>query len=305
MSAQDPYYANVGLLVPFEGCLNQTGFIDFSSSPHTLVGIGNTKISTATSKWGKGSLYLDGSNDSLRVGHSSKLSLSDNFTLSLWIRADPSPPHSLGAIISQDYGSGNTPMLFSLLNGSGNWNARYYSAVTSEWDVVNGLNLGDALSFNTWYHFETSRSGQTYRGFRNGVLIDTKIATNNPAIKTKEWIIGANRYSNYNFFKGYIQDLCFTQKCRHTADFTPPGRLVVPHFPNYGPSVTIGNNLTISGSGAGDYVAILDAVSKELVTLVEPDIDGDWSASVPMGDYYAVYFGDGCQPIAHGPYTLS
>lgn len=69
--------------------------------------------------------------------------------------------------------------------------------------------------------------------------------------------------------------------------------------------VSIGSNLTVSGNGAGDFVAIIDATTKGLVKLVEPDINGDWAASVPEGEYYALYFGAGCQPIAHGPYTLT
>lgn len=71
------------------------------------------------------------------------------------------------------------------------------------------------------------------------------------------------------------------------------------------PRVTIGNNVTVSGNGAGDCVAIIDATTKTLVKLVEPDTSGNWTDDMPEGEYYALYFGDGCQPICHGPYTLT
>lgn len=69
--------------------------------------------------------------------------------------------------------------------------------------------------------------------------------------------------------------------------------------------VSVSGNLTVSGNGAGDYVALLDATTKKLVKLVEPATNGDWTVKVLEGDYYVIYFGDGCQPIAHGPYTVS
>jgi len=83
----------------------------------------------------------------------------------------------------------------------------------------------------------------------------------------------------------------------YASDFTPPARLTL--------DATASGNLTVSGNGAGDYVAIIDVTTKELVKLVEPGTGGDWTADVPEGEYYALYFGDGCQPICHGPYTIT
>lgn len=307
MSAQDTHYSSVGLLLPFEGAAGAvSAFRDFSPSPKALTVGGNTRISTTASKWGNGAVYLDGSGDYLRVPYASTLSIGGDFTLEAWVNASSSPPSAIGAIVSQDYGSGTTPFLLTLLNGSGNWNATYYSAGTSEWSAVNGLSCGTGLAFGTWYHLAVCRSGQVYRGFLNGALLQSKTATANPASKTVQWVIGTDGYLTGTPFKGYLQDLRFTQVARYTADFTPPSRLVVPAFPDYGPSlVTVGNNLTVSGAGAGDAVAILDATTKTLVKVVDPATNGDWTASIPPGDYYVLYFGDGCQPIAHGPYTVS
>ncbi len=306
MAAQDPHYSSVGLLLPFEGATGSVrSFSDFAPSPKALIVGGNTQIS-ATSKWGNGAVYLDGSGDYLRVPYVSTLSISGDFTLEVWVNASSSPPDNIGAIVSQDYGSGTTPFLFALINGSGTWLAYYYSAGASEWSVVNGLLCGSGLAFGTWYHFAICRAGQVYRGFRDGVLINSVTAANNPGSKTVEWIIGTARDRIGTPFKGYLQDLRFTQYARYTANFTPPGRLVIPQYPDYGsPLTAIGNNLTIAGNGAGDSVAIIDATTKTLVKVVDPATNGDWTASIPAGDYYVLYFGDGCQPIAHGPYTVS
>jgi len=77
-------------------------------------------------------------------------------------------------------------------------------------------------------------------------------------------------------------------------------------FSAYGPPlITLGSHLTISGNGAGHAVAILDATTKALVQTATPATDGSWSAAVTAGNYYVLYFGAGCQPVAHGPYTVS
>lgn len=79
----------------------------------------------------------------------------------------------------------------------------------------------------------------------------------------------------------------------------PAGFLSYEYF-----TVEISSNLTVQGNGAGDYVAILDATTKELVTLIETDTNGDWADSIPEGVYYAIYFGGLLSDIS-GPHTIS
>lgn len=73
-------------------------------------------------------------------------------------------------------------------------------------------------------------------------------------------------------------------------------------------AIYIHSNLTVAGNGAGDFVAIIDATTKELVTLIEPDANGDWSAYVLEGEYYIIYFGTdnyGSVQLCNGPYTIT
>lgn len=77
-------------------------------------------------------------------------------------------------------------------------------------------------------------------------------------------------------------------------------------FLPWGPAnVSISGNLTKSNAEAGDYVAIIDSDTKSLEKLVVPDVIGDWSASVPAGDYYIIYFGNGYPSQISGPHTIS
>jgi len=307
MAFIDPHAASVGLLLPFEGANTAvSAFRDFSPNPRPIIVGGNTQISTTTSKWGYGSGYFDGSGDYLRVPYASSLSIAGDFTLEMWVNASSSPPSSIGAIVGQDYGSGATPLLFSLLNGSGNWGAVFYSAGASEWSAVNGLSCGYGLAFWTWYHMAICRAGQTYRAFQNGAIINSVTATNNPGSKTVEWVIGAARNYSGTPFKGYLQDLRFSQYARYTAAFTPPERLVSPILLGYVPTVTISGNVIVSGNGGAQLVVIRAVATRELITTATPNpITGAWTAAVPPGDYDISYFAPDCQPVCHGPYTVT
>jgi len=307
MAFIDPHAASVGLLLPFEGANTAvSAFREFSPNPRPIIVGGNTKISATTSKWGYGSGYFDGSGDYLRVPYASTLSISGDFTLEVWVNASASPPASIGAIVGQDYGSGTTPFLLALLNGSGNWSAAFYSASTSEWNAVNGLSCGTTLAFGVWYHLAISRAGQVYRAFRDGALISSVTATNNPASKTVEWVIGAARNYSGTPFKGFLQDMRFDQYARYTAPFTPPGRLVVPTLMGYVPTTTITGNVIVSGNGGAQLVVIRDVATRELIATAVPNaMTGSWTANIPPGDYDISYFAPNCQPICHGPYTVT
>lgn len=68
---------------------------------------------------------------------------------------------------------------------------------------------------------------------------------------------------------------------------------------------TLTGNVTTSAGVEADEVAIVRWRLKDLVTIVEPEPDGDWTVSVPPGDYGIAYFAAGCQPVIHGPYTVT
>lgn len=72
------------------------------------------------------------------------------------------------------------------------------------------------------------------------------------------------------------------------------------------PTGTLSGTVTVSGNGGADQVVIRSASNRQLVALATPDeTTGDWSASVPPGDYDISYFAPNCQPICHGPYTVT
>lgn len=128
--------------------------------------------------------------------------------------------------------------------------------------------------------------------------------------------MAVGRLGEYNnlYFKGYLQDLRITKGiARYTTDFTPPPRLWTPEhhsakylYPGALPTLkTLSGNCIVSGNGGAQQVVIRDAATRLLIATATPASNGDWSASVPPGDYDISYFAPNCQPICHGPYTVT
>lgn len=69
--------------------------------------------------------------------------------------------------------------------------------------------------------------------------------------------------------------------------------------------IPISGNAIVFGNGGADQVVIRHWTTRELVEIVTPASNGDWEAEVLEGDYDITYFAANCQPICHGPYTVT
>jgi hypothetical protein len=96
----DPNFANVKLLLGFEGTDGSTSTTDESPSAHTMTANGDAQIDTAQFKYGASSGLFDGAGDFWSAGTSSDWNLStansDQFTIEFWIRPQGSPTGTLG-----------------------------------------------------------------------------------------------------------------------------------------------------------------------------------------------------------------
>lgn len=164
-----------------------------------------------------------------------------------------------------------------------------------------------AIPNAAWNHIAIQRTASAYQLFVAGSLVITNtIAAGN--LTQTGFTIGANS-AGLSRLQAGIADFRITTAARYSGNFTPPpmgslvrfARLLLPPG-----SVTITGNVIVSGNGGAQQVAIRDVGTRELVATATPNATtGAWTADVPPGDYDISYFAPNCQPVCHGPYTVT
>jgi hypothetical protein len=207
----DPYRNNVVLHVPMTGANDSTTFTDVSPSPKTITVNGDTKISTAQSKWGNGSGYFDGTGDYLTTPNHADFNFgTGDFTIEAWTYrlsyAQNYEIVSYGSPGSTGFGLGSdsTQLVFLASN------------------VGARVSTTTLPALNTWVHIAVTRASGVYRLFFSGVVISTSGATSDNLDATTIFRIAVNRALT-SITTGYMQDLRITKGvARYTADFAPP-----------------------------------------------------------------------------------
>ena len=220
----DVYFPQTKLLLPFEGVNGATTTSDLSNSNHTPTFAGNALISTAQSKFGGSSLYLDGS-DQVDLGSSSDWNwptpsgASGDFTIELWHRRTATS--NWGSFFSTEnaaYGGiGTAGFIFgydSTNNKLGWYNGTWYYASSSG---------NTTLAVDTWYHIAAVRYGSTTKLYLNGVE-ELSFTDSGSYGTAKLWLGGRGDLSlSYGIIEGYIDDIRITKGvARYTSNFTAP-----------------------------------------------------------------------------------
>jgi hypothetical protein len=212
----DPQFGSVSLLLHGNGTNGSTTITDSSSNALTLTRGGSAPpvISTAQSKFGGASIFLNGSVaiSYLDIPASSLFSFPSDFTFECWIYV-LTQGAGFGSSVIETAGNFTNGLV---LRGDGtqtNW----------AWTVGGSGISGGALTLNAWNHLAVSRSGSTIRVFRDGVqqgtaTNSTPISPTGGASRIGDGILVPSRQVN-----GYIDDLRITKGiARYTANFTPP-----------------------------------------------------------------------------------
>ena len=193
----DSNYSSVRLLLNGDGPNATTSFIDLSSAPRTVTANGNAQVSTAQSKFGVGSIRLDGAGDFLSVANSpdTQPDAVGDFTAELWM-------YIVGFTsgVTGTQGTSESTLL---------WNRN--AGRTQGWGLMvaadgTGINTeiqhatasgpyadlsGSPLALNTWYHVALTRQGTVYRVFVDGVMGVNSTKTGNFVVNTTDVMITA------------------------------------------------------------------------------------------------------------------
>jgi hypothetical protein len=185
--------------------------------------VGNAQVSTSVKKYGTGSMYFDGTLDSLAAVSNPNLNFgTGDFTLECWVYFNV--VNAEMTLINKGWQTPNAYASYLIwMTNAGSLQFNASSAGTS-WDIANGKVIG-TMTATTWTHIAVTRSGTTFRAFVNGVITSAFTFTSASSLQnlaTQALYIGgrANGTSSMN---GYLDDVRLTKGvARYTATFTPP-----------------------------------------------------------------------------------
>jgi hypothetical protein len=202
---------NTSLLLNF----TNAGIYD-ATSKNDLETVGNAQISTAQSKFGGSSIYLDGTGDWLRTPASPNLDMgTGDLTIEGWFY--------LTATVAVDY-----RMIVSDATNGNNYVCIRSGGTGGQLEVnVNGtsfrLNLNNTVTINTWFHLAVVRYNGTWNGFVNGASLGTSAAAAAFNLGNGGMFVGRFGGATAYEWPGYINDLRVTKGiARYTSNFTPP-----------------------------------------------------------------------------------
>lgn len=214
-SLNDPFFSSVTTLLHFDGNLT-----DSSSPPKTFTAGGNAQVSTLQSRFGSGSLLLDGSGDRIDSVSNAAFGLATgDFVVELFVRFAVLPTAQASFVNVNTSGG-----LSLYLNGSAGafFGVPVNTLVVSN-RVSNQLTAAWSPSANVWYHLAVARASGSLRVFVDGTQIGTTAANTTNFAQGAIQIGGASDGATWTV-NGNIDELRITKGSArtYTANFTAP-----------------------------------------------------------------------------------
>ena len=211
----DVHFPKVKLLLPFDGSNTATTTNDESNSNHSVTFAGGAQISTAESKFGGSSLYLNGdSGTKLTISQSSDFDFgTGDFTIEFWIKTSLSNNDSQSRRVIS-FGNNNATRIQIFLSSDG---IDFYDI--SSVKVDGDIDVADG----NWHHVAFTRSGTSLKGFVDGVQSGSTATNSTDYDNAAALTIGAYASTGLGRVVGYLEDLRITKGlARYTSAFTAP-----------------------------------------------------------------------------------
>lgn len=203
----DPHLANVVLHLKGDGANDSTNIVDSSPTSKTITRFGDTKISTAQSKYGGSSIYFDGTGDYLTLPSDSDLifATSSTFTVEFWVKLNA------------------TNLAYTVLKLSTNGGFRVGSGLIQMYDANSSLNRSSSYTANlNWTHVAYVRISNVINMYVNGILLTSSVANFGANSAFTVSSIGGLPFTGANYLAGYLDSLRITKNiARYTANFNP------------------------------------------------------------------------------------
>jgi hypothetical protein len=213
--------ANTVFHCHWDGTDAATTATDVGPTAHTITFAGNAQIDTAQSKFGTGSLLLDGTGDTCSCADHANFEFgSSDFTAEAWVRF---------AAVS------GTHVIMGKFTGAGDqrsWRLDYEHsnttlALTLSADGAATVVIDETWApvIDTWYHVAASRTGGNVYLFVDGVKLGTETANSTNVFGgTAAFYVGSTNAGASGFFNGWIDEtLVIKGTGLYSANFTPHG----------------------------------------------------------------------------------
>jgi hypothetical protein len=199
--ASDPYFSNVALLLHMDGSFNT--FVDSSPAPKTQALISyQVTQSTTQSRFGGKSAYFDGNQGFLEFPAEASISGTEDFVIEMWVF--PTRFSSQNFFIGINSFSGAEHGAFILgHSGSGS----ILAGNTAQGLFIGAGATGYPLQANEWTYLAISRSGNIFRAYINGIMVD--VVNNSISFTARSQYLGGNNGDSY--FAGYIDEFRVTR----------------------------------------------------------------------------------------------
>jgi hypothetical protein len=215
---------NTSLLLNF----TNAGVVD-ATAKNVLETEGNAQISTSVSKFGGGSIYLDGTGDYLIAPTQQALNLgSAPFTIEFWVNFSASVSGTNYALIGKAPNAFTPQASWSFLRHSSN---KLRFAFSIDGGIANIGLIDTTNNFlpttGQWYYIAVTRSGSTWAIYIDGVSQSLTTTVNGSATlssaiyaSTTPLTVGASS-DGANPLSGYVDDLRITTGVARTITASP------------------------------------------------------------------------------------
>ena len=231
---------------------NSSRFIDSSANAYTITVNGDTRIVAAdpftpnVSYSNYGSVYFDGTGDSLTIPAGTHLQFTGDYTIEFWI-------------------------YFTSVSGTQDLVSNYVSSTSADWTILISTTfqyypssaasavVGPTVIANRWYHVAAVRTGTTCSLYVDGVRVGTSLTFSGTlGDATRPAYIGS-RGGSSNFTSGYMADVRITKSAVYTGNFIPPTAPILAS----GSSLPYTSTANVNTTFASANVSVLTAQNNQ------------------------------------------
>ena len=221
VASVDPYFASVGLLLPFEGTDGATTTTDLSNNTHTVTMSGTMEIDTADKKYGDSSALGTGTaGDKISVAQDTSLNLvkANGFTAEMWFKVNANAP-STSLMGQWQWPSATGRAWVVYINASAGVSFWFQEGGSpTQFHSANSL-----VTTGQWYHICLMGDGADQKLFLDGSPVASQTGGAAISTPTNDFVVGSVA-SGEDPLDGWMDDVRITPGVTRysMSGFTPP-----------------------------------------------------------------------------------